>query len=424
MSAPHPAAAQQGEWRTGWTLVLAAMVGYSVSVLPAGSTGVMMEPLEQEFGWSRTQIYSGVSLISFIAMTLAGFIGAAIDRLGARRIALAAVVLLCAGIGGLALVRDALWQWWLGWAVVGLAAAAMPTVWLAPIPARFTAARGLAVAVVLSGSGLATFLVPILSHHLVELYGWRGAYLGLAAIWGVVALPLVALFFRAQPAGTPAVAALTAPERAALPGYSVREGFASRSFWLLAIGAFCGLFGGVALVLNLVPVLASTGIERGAAAAISGMIGISTIAGRVLGGWLMDRMSARLIAAASTSVAVVLPATLLAAPGSALAATAAVIFYGLFGGAKVGALAYLASRHLGQRSFGTLYGSINAGVALAVAVAPLAANVIYDATRSYEIVMWAAIPVALVGALAYFLLGDYPDFTGPDFAGKARAPAA
>ena len=51
------------EWRAGWTLVLTAMLGYSISSIPAGSTGVMMAPLAQEFGWSRTEIYSGVSLI-------------------------------------------------------------------------------------------------------------------------------------------------------------------------------------------------------------------------------------------------------------------------------------------------------------------------------------------------------------------------
>ena len=85
--AGRPATAS--EWHDGWTLVAAAMVGYSLSSIPAGSTGVMMELIERDFGWSRTEIYSGTALISFIGVGLATFMGAAIDRLGPRRIAIA-----------------------------------------------------------------------------------------------------------------------------------------------------------------------------------------------------------------------------------------------------------------------------------------------------------------------------------------------
>lgn len=398
------------EWRASWALVIAAMIGYSISSIPAGSTGVMMGPIEQDFGWTRTQIYSGVSLISFIAFFVAPFLGAAIDRVGAKPIALAAAVLFCGGVAGLSLVEGKLWQWLLGWSVIGLAAAAMPTVWLSPLPARFTASRGLAVAVVLSGSGIATFLVPIIGHALVESYGWRGGYVGLGAMWAVASIPLILLFFRSDAASTGGAAPPSPGQRAALPGVSVREGLRSSTFWKLLVGAFCGIYGGVAIVMNLVPVLVSSGIEKGSAAAVSGLIGIATIAGRVTGGWLMDRMSAKVIAALSTFMACVLPLGLLAFPGSVAGATAAIITYGLFGGAKMGAIAYLTSRHIGQKAFATLYGTINAAVALAVATSPLIANAVYDVTRSYDLVMWLAIPVLLLGSFLYAILPGYPQF--------------
>jgi MFS family permease len=397
------------EWRANWTLVAAAMVGYSVSTLPAGSIGVMMAPIEQEFGWSRTEIYSGISLISFVAVLISAFIGAAIDKIGARRIGIGAALLLCAAIALLSTVKSSLWQWWAIWAMVGVAGAAMPTVWLAPVASRFTASRGLAVAFVLSGSGLATFLVPIITNALVESHGWRGGYLGLGFIWALLALPVILLFFRSERRSVPAHAA--APSPTDLPGLTVREGFRSPTFYTLLLAAFGSLFGGVALVLNLVPVLTSSGIERGTAAAVSGLIGIATITGRVFGGWLMDRVSAKWIAALSTFAATVLPLSLLLFPGSVAAAAIGVVGYGLVAGAKIGAIAYLASRHLGQRAFGTLYGTINAMVALAVGVAPLAANYVYDRTHSYEPTMWAAVPILAVAALLYLSLGKYPDFT-------------
>ncbi|MCB2077965.1 MAG: MFS transporter [Novosphingobium sp.] len=412
MTADRSPATAANEWRASWMLIAAAMAGYSLSSLPAGSTGVMMAPIEQEFGWSRTEIYSGTALISFVAVGLATFMGAAIDRFGPRRIAIAAALVMCGGMAMLSTVTDSMWHWWASWAVIGVAVSCMPTVWLAPVPGRFTISRGLAVSIVLSGSGIATFLVPIVANALVESHGWRSAYVGLGAIWAVVTLPLILLFFKGSgnARGTPPAV----EERGALPGFTVREGLRSANYYKLLIASFCAHFGGVAIVLNLVPVLISEGISRSAAAAAAGLIGIATITGRVFGGWLMDRISAKAIASVSTLLACVLPVGLLLFPGSVEAATAAIVLYGLVGGAKVGAIAYLASRHLGQRAFGTLYGLITAIVALSVGSAPLAANFVYDLTKSYEIVIWTAIPVLLVGSVFYALLGRYPEFdTGP-----------
>ena len=100
----------------------------------------------------------------------------------------------------------------------------------------FTAARGLAIAIVLSGSGISSFVVPNLANALVEDHGWRLAYLYLAGIWGVVALPLVVLFLKisrdtqAEPAEE---IAAQPPEQ--LPGLTVREGFTSPTFYKLLL---------------------------------------------------------------------------------------------------------------------------------------------------------------------------------------------
>jgi MFS family permease len=400
------------EWRANWTLVATAMVGVSLTSVHAASTGVMMAPIEAEFGWSRTAIYSGASLVSFVSVALATAIGVGIDRIGPRRVGIAAAVLLCSAVALMSTVGNSLWQWWALWLLVGLAVAAMPTVWLVPVASRFTAARGLAVAIALSGSGISTFFVPIIANALVEHYGWRRGYLGLGAIWAFIALPLVLLFFHGpqKPGKTSAPSSATPTPGAALPGLTARQGFTSPTYYKILFAAFCSTGGSVALVLNLVPVLTFTGLGRGTAATVAGLVGISTIIGRIIGGYLMDRMSARLIAVVTTLMTSVLPVTLLLLPGSVAAAAVGVIIFGLMAGAKIGAIVYLASRHLGARAFGTLYGTINALIALAVGVAPLAANYIYDVSRSYEPVMWAALPVLALAAVLYFSLGAYPDF--------------
>jgi MFS family permease len=394
-----------------WTLVAAAASGVSLSAVSTSSLGVMMEPLEQEFGWTRAQISLGTSLVSFIAMGLATFTGLAIDRLGARWVGILAATLMCLGIGLMSSIGGQLWQWWALWALVGVTASAMPTVWVASVSSHFSAARGLAVAITLSGSGISTSLVPIIANQLLESYGWRTAFIGLGAIWAAVVLPLVLLFFRnAQTAPRGAVTSEQAQPAAELPGLTARQGFASPKFYKLALAAFFSMSAGVAIILNLVPVLRFTGLTPATAATVAGIIGIATITGRIIGGWLMDRMSAGVIAAISSAGAVTLPLLLLFVPGSAFAAAAGVAIYGLLGGAKVPAVVYLASRHFGQRAFGTLYGAVNTMIALGVGLGPLIANHVYDITRSYTPVMWTAVPFLAIAALLYLSLGPYPDF--------------
>ncbi len=400
------------EWRGGWTLVLSAMVGYSIASMHAGVAGVMMGPLTEEFGWSRTEYYFGVSLVSFVNMTLATFLGVAIDRYGPRPVAIFASVITFAAVAFMSTTTQSLWGWWGRWLLVGVGAAAMPTVWVTAVAARFTVSRGLAVAVALAGSGTGTSAAPILAHALVEEYGWRGGYIGVPAIWAAVALPLILLFFhgpkRTAPARDPGGRDKPVDE---IPGLTRQQGFSSKSFWLLLIGGAGATLGGVALIMNLVPVLISTGLTPGMAASVAGLVGVATITGRVAGGWLSDHFGAKWIAFAATIVAVTLPVCLLVFPGSTAIAGIAVVIYGFGGGAKIGALAYLASRHLGQRAFGALYGAINASIALVVAVAPLLANVVYDLTQSYQPAMWAAVPILVTSAVAYLFLGPYPDFS-------------
>jgi MFS family permease len=419
LSDGKPASAA-AEWRAHWTVVLAAGAGVSLSAVSTSSLGVMMEPLEQEFGWSRTQISLGISLVSFIAMTFATFVGLAIDRVGARVVGITAAVTMCSGVALMSTVAGSLWQWWGLWVVVGLSAAAMPTVWITPISRLFQSGRGLAVAITLSGSGISTSLVPIIANRLLESYGWRGAYLGLGAIWAVVVIPLLVLFLRGNPAPSPAAApgsptAKPASEPLAeLPGLTARQGFTSPKFYKLALAAFLSMSAGVALIINLVPVLRFTGLTPATAAAVAGIIGVATITGRIIGGWLLDRMAASTIAALSCAGAIVLPVLLLAMPGSAWAAAIGVGIYGLMGGAKVPAVAYLASKHFGARAFGTLYGATNTVIALGVGLGPLIANFVYDLTSSYAPVMWTTVPFMALAALVYLSLGPYPDFTEPE----------
>jgi MFS family permease len=186
----------RAEWRRGWAVVVAATASMSLASLSSNSIGVMMMPIERELNWSRMETASGLSIVAFCNVTLLSLMGLLIDRIGPRRSAIIAVVMLCSALMLMSTTASSVWSWWSLWLLVGLASALMPTVWTATVSGHFSASRGLALAVMLSGTRVSPSLVPVTANYFVEQFGWRSAYLALGRGWGLVVLPLVLLFFR------------------------------------------------------------------------------------------------------------------------------------------------------------------------------------------------------------------------------------
>jgi len=401
------------EWRRHWTLVAAATSGMSLAALWTSSLGVVMIPIEQDLHWTRAEISSGPVLVSVMTVCFGTLLGLLVDKVGPRIIALANVTVLCGAIALLSQVGPQLWQWWAIWVVIGLCSAILPTLCVMPTTQTFNLGRGLAMAIVLSGSGISSFVVPNLGNWLVEHHGWRLAYVWLAAIWYAVVFTLMLLFLR-LPRGE-AVAAATQQEQQApaeeLPGLTAREGFTSLAFYKLLFATVIANFVSIAIILNLIPILRWTELTPTTAASVASLIGIFTIVGRLIGGALIDRFDARFIAAATAMLTFTLPGLLLAFPGNVATSIAGVVVTGMMGGALTPCIAFLASRHFGQRAYATLYATIMAAMSLGVGLGPLFANMVYDNTRSYTLVLWAALPMFAIGALLYLGLGHYPDFS-------------
>jgi len=195
-----------------------------------------------------------------------------------------------------------------------------------------------------------------------------------------------------------------------LAGLSVAQSFRCPAFWKVFLGYLAINFGSLSLLLNLSPVLVSTGIAMPTANWIYGFSGFSTIAGRIFGGWLVDRAPARFLGAVTAAGMCALPVILLLLPGSVPGAFAALIVFSLMGGGLAPCIAYLISRHIGSRSFATMYQTTSMASALTIGLGPLGANYIYDQVHSYRPVMLAAIPLVLIGALLMAWTGRYPDF--------------
>jgi MFS family permease len=364
-------------------------------------------------------------MISAVATVFLGpFVGGAIDRFGARRIGIWGSVAVLISIALLSTTTSSLWVWWALWTVLALTSVLIkPMVWTAAISSLFTASRGLALAVTLCGTALASTVAPVLCNYLITRYGWRIGYLGLAAFFAVAVLPALFLFFRSavdlHRAKAPRPGAAR-PAAAALAGASPREGLLSFRFARLTLAGGAMTFAAVSCMINFVPIVVAAGHSREAAASIAGVAGLSNIFGRLTTGYLLDRIDGNVVAGVSVLMPIAAFLLLLFLPGSVPAIVAASLILGLSIGAEFDTVAYLTTRHFGLRSFGMLFGVTSAALALASSAGPLFANYVFDVTRSYTGALWAYIPISLVGALLFLSLGAYPDFAAAE---EEPAPA-
>ena len=394
------------EWRRYGTIMPACLFGMVLVAMHAYALGVMIGPLEQEFGWSRSQISAGPLVTSIATLLMAPIAGRALDRHGPRKIALIGVPAFSLAIALISTSGPSILSWLALYAVLAVALMLVfPTVWTGAIAMRFEKNRGLAMAIALSGTGITSATVPFLASRLVEEFGWRGAYVGLGLASFLVVFPLVLLSFDRDDTHRRLRAA--AP---ALPGRAVggNEYFSSR-YIRLALAALIYSVGSTGLAINAVPILVDEGFTLLDAAEIVGLIGVGTIVGRFLGGIMLDRIDGRVVATVCALAAILSAAILLATDQSPWAASVACLFLGLAAGAEYDACAYLTTRYFPQRNFGALFGLIGALSGVGAGVAPLLANAVYDVTGTYETVLWGILPLFAVASLLFLSLGRYPD---------------
>ena len=398
------------EWRANWTVVLAASAGMAVASLISYSSGLFIQPLEQEFGWSRAEIAAGHSIAATVAAICAPFMGILVDRFGPRRIGIAAVITVCGAIALFSQTSSNIWHWWVLWLPLTIGIVLVqPMVWTASVTSLFSAGRGLALAVTLCGSSIASMVVPKMTLTLIDAYGWRMAWVGVGGIWLIIALPLIWFFFTsAVDQGRVAPPTSASPVKIERPSVW-KSGILTWRFPVLLIAGVSIAAVVVTMVVSVVPVLSASGISRSDAAGIAGLVGVTAIAGRLSIGALLDRMDGRIIAACVVSLPILGILLLIEMPGSIPAASIAVLIFGFSLGAELDIVAYLTSRYFGRENFGFLFGTIGGLLGFASGNGPVALNRVYDVTGSYTPALWAAVPLCLLSAALFLSLGRYPE---------------
>lgn len=397
------------EFRRGWRLVLAAAtgVGLGITGLTFYTLGIFIGPLSQEFGWSRTALASATILTTLTTLLLGPVVGRLADRFGGRRVGLVSLIGLALGLGGLSLIGADLWTFYLAFGIaMVLGAGTLPIVWTRAVNAGFDKARGLALGLTLTGTGVCAILAPPFTQWLIAEHGWRTAYLGQAVLVLVIGLPMVWLLFHEVGSNS-----AVAPDRpkVAQPGFTATQARRTRQFWMLGIGFLFASFAVSALIVHLVSILTGGGLARESAVWAASLLGFAIIAGRLGIGVLVDRFYAPLVAFGILVVAGVACLLLLVPGGGLPLALLCVVLIGLAAGAEVDLVAYLASRYFGMRAYGEIYGWQLGFFALGAGLGPMGVGRLYDATGSYLVGLLAAAIGFIVGAVLIGLLGRYPE---------------
>ncbi len=412
------------EWQAHWPLVIAGLIGFSFYSMVTYSLGTFMEPLEKTFGWSRAQISLGLTIFGLTATFAGPPMGAVLDRIGSRRIAIYGLVLSGATFALFSLLNGSLTQWFTLWVVFSLCSVAIKsTVWSAGTSSVFTASRGLALAAVLSGSALGQVFAPLIANALIQSQGWAAAYFWIGLGWAGLGAVVVALFFhdafalnkRANAAlvaqGGSASAATSGSGSARLPGLTIPEACRDSRVIRIAVANLLMSFVGAGVTVHLVPLIAETGLTRGEAVEIAATAGLAGIAGKFLAGWLLDRVQGSFVPVSSFAVGALGYFLLTNVLHTPVGLTMGSMCLGYAGGAGLQVSTYLISRYAGLRNFGVIFGTIASAMMAGTSFGPLLAGAIHDSTGNYTALLWTAVPVMLVCSMLFFRLGAYPVFT-------------
>ncbi len=400
----------RNEWARSWYIALLSTLGIAVSVMHTYTLGALMPAIHAATGWTRSQISTGPILVSVTGIVCAPFVGAAIDRYGCRRIALPGLVLYCAAFSALGFAGPKTISWNVGWTLVGLAFVLVsPTVWTAAVVAEFDKSRGKAIGVALAGTGVGSICLPYVSTVLQEHFGWRGAYewLGMGGL--LISFPLVWIFFRSSQDRL-RISSSTAVllDRSTLSGVPVREAFLSRRYLQMAIACLFASTAGAAMAVHFVPVVRSNGLSAHTAAAIAAGIGFSSIFGRLLGGYLLDRVSGPLVGFISCAFGIlVAPALLLS--HSAGAGLFGACMVGLSAGMEIAVLAYLIPRYFGVRHYGLLFAVMNGLVIVGLGLGPYLGGYLFDHFGNYRMLLLLTAPLYAGSAILFGTLGRPTD---------------
>jgi MFS family permease len=383
-----------------WPAVLASFSVLSI----AFSSGLFSLPvfypaLTRNFGWTRTAVAAGGSLVLLLIGITGPLVGRLVDRYSPKAVLLAGTAMSACALALLSTTAS-LTEFYVFCVVLGVATAAVslvPTSML--IASAFSTRRGSAVGLINAGVGLGGFVTPVLAGALIDRHGAPQAFLWLA-VFPLIPLVMTAMLVPSSLARSKRVLVADEAGRAHIPN--------TRHFRMLALSLFFAAHSLTGIQQHLVLYLTGRGVGVGEARlALSVLLGASAF-GKLIGGGLADRYSSRVSLILSTVCLMLAIAGLLTADPGAVAIYGIVAVFGLGYGGVFNAPSICAFEYFGTRHVGTILGVLMMSFGLGTSSGGLVSGFLFDRTHSYSVSFAVDLAAAGVAGLLVFFLPAWP----------------
>ncbi len=397
----------------GW---IAATVTFFTLMATAGfrsAPSVLIVPLEEAFGWSRSQVSLAVSINVLLFGLVAPFAAALMERFTVRKVVMSALLVVAISSSSTIFMTQP-WHLWALWGIgVGTGAGSMALVFAATIANRwFIAKKGIVVGALTAATATGQLIfLPLLSHFAVT-YGWKSVSLTVGAASALV-VPFIYLFLKEKPEslgitpyGAPDNWQPAEPHEMSAGKLAIDtavQSSKSRDFWIL-FGTFfvCGLSTNGLIGTHFIPAAHDHGMPTTVAASLLALIGVFDVIGTIFSGYLTDRIDPRkllffyyglrglsLFLLPSILYSTLHPSTLVF-----------VIFYGLDWVATVPPTIVLCRHVLGPQRVTVVYGWVFVGHQIGASVAAIGAAVLRVRLGDYAVSFYISAAMCLVAALA------------------------
>lgn len=326
-----------------------------------------------------------------------------IDRIGGRKTLIFGGLVLFVGLS-FASTIGSIWHlyFWIGIvAAIGIALIGMvPHV--AIITRAFPQRKGTALGIAWAGGGVGIVLLVPATQLMIDRWGWSPAYIGLAALTALLVIPPVLVFLpRDALAGGPQVsAANSAADKSGESDWTVKQALTNWAFWLLFIARTLASLGNQVIVTHQIAHVVDAGFSKVFAASMFGLMGVVSIGGRMLFGYLADIMNRQMV---FTVVQVISAFGIFALLALHDTSTPWLLYgyavcYGLGQGSRALVLSAISADIFYGRHFGAIFGYFTFSIGLGGAIGAWLGGFLFDITRSYAMAFWFSL-ACLVGSV-------------------------
>ena len=397
----------------GWWMVVSGFgVQMLLSAVLSQSYGAYVVLLREEFGWSKTAVASGYSLLRLESGLLGPIEGWLIDRFGPRAVMRAGMVIFAGGLMYFSQIYSILELYGAIFVMaVGSSLGGFLPVTVAVVN-WFRKRRATALAITQAGFAVGGLVTPVVVFCL-ETFGWRETAFGSGVLVLFAGLAMAQVIrttpeqYGMMPDGVPPEAAAdgVAVEEA---NFTARQAMRTRAFWCIAIGhSFALLVISAVQVHTVAHLNEGLGYSLGKAALVVSMITGMQMAGQIAGGFIGDRFNKQMVTASCMALHMI--GLLILAYTSLLSLVILfAVMHGMAMGIRGPLLQAMRADYFGRSAFGMIVGMSTLVTMFGNVLGPLIAGILADSTGSYTTGFTVLALLAGAGSV-FFLLATPPE---------------